>query len=42
MNIYIIRNTQRFGPYDERTLLSYVTNGQILKHDKEGVSKHPI
>ena len=34
MNIYIIRNTHRFGPYDERTLLSYVNNGQILKHDK--------
>lgn len=34
MNIYIIRNTQRFGPYDEKTLLSYVNNGQILKQDK--------
>lgn len=34
MNIYIIRNAQRFGPYDEKTLLSYVNNGQILKQDK--------
>ena len=34
MNIYVIRNNQRFGPYDEHVLLSYVTNGQILKHDK--------
>lgn len=34
MNIYVIRNAQRFGPYDERTLLSYVNNGQILKQDK--------
>ena len=34
MNIYVIRNAQRFGPYDEKTLLSYVNNGQILKQDK--------
>lgn len=34
MNIYIIRNNQRFGPYDEQTLLSYVNNGQVLKQDK--------
>jgi protease PrsW len=34
MNIYVIRNNQRFGPYDEHSLLSYVANGQILKHDK--------
>lgn len=43
MNIYIIRNAQRFGPYDEKTLLSYVNNGQILKQDK-GVcqNSHPL
>lgn len=34
MNIYVIRNAQRFGPYDEKTLLSYVNNGQILRQDK--------
>lgn len=34
MNIYVIRNAQRFGPYDEQTLLSYVNNGLILKQDK--------
>lgn len=34
MNIYVIRNNQRFGPYDEQTLLSYVNNGQVLKQDK--------
>lgn len=34
MNIYIIRNNQRYGPYDEQTLLSYVNQGQILRHDK--------
>lgn len=34
MNIYVIRNAQRFGPYDEQTLLSYVNNGQILRQDK--------
>lgn len=34
MNIYIIRNDQRFGPYDERVLLTYVANGKVLKHDK--------
>lgn len=30
MNIYVIRNNHRFGPYDEKTLLSYVNNGQVL------------
>lgn len=34
MNVYVIRNNQRFGPYDEQTLLSYVNNGQVLKQDK--------
>ena len=34
MNIYVIRNGQRFGPYTEQTLLSYVNQGQILVHDK--------
>ena len=34
MNIYIIRNNQRYGPYDEQTLLSYVNDGQILKQDR--------
>lgn len=32
--VYIIRNNQDYGPYDENTLLSYVNNGQILLHDK--------
>jgi RsiW-degrading membrane proteinase PrsW (M82 family) len=31
--IYIIRNNQRFGPYDEATILSYVNEGKILLHD---------
>lgn len=34
MKIYVIRNAQQFGPYDEQTLLSYVNNGQILRQDK--------
>lgn len=34
MNIYIIRNNQRYGPYTESTLLSYVNQGQILIQDK--------
>lgn len=34
MNIYIIRNNQRFGPYDEQTLVSYVSDGQVLRQDK--------
>lgn len=34
MNVYIIRNNQRYGPYDEQTLLLYVNQGQVLKHDK--------
>lgn len=29
--IYIKRNNQEFGPYDETTLLTYVNSGQILK-----------
>ena len=32
--IYIIRNNQKFGPYDEPTLVSYVNNGQVLSCDK--------
>lgn len=31
--IYIKRNNQEFGPYDETTLLTYVNSGQILKND---------
>ncbi|MDO4460881.1 MAG: PrsW family glutamic-type intramembrane protease [Bacteroidia bacterium] len=31
--VYIIRNNQQFGPYDEQTLLSYVNSGQILLCD---------
>lgn len=34
MKIYIIRNNQKYGPYDENTLLSYVNQGQILKQDR--------
>ena len=34
MNIYIIRNNQKFGPYTESSLLSYVNNGQVLVQDK--------
>ena len=34
MNIYIIRNNQKFGPYTESVLLSYVNNGQVLVQDK--------
>ena len=32
--IFVIRNSQRFGPYSEQTLLSYVNQGQILLQDK--------
>jgi len=32
--IYIVRNNQDYGPYDEQTLLSYVNNGSILLCDK--------
>lgn len=31
--IYICRNNQDYGPYDEKTLLAYVNNGQILLQD---------
>lgn len=34
MTIYIIRNNQQYGPYDENTLLQYVNNGQVLKQDR--------
>lgn len=34
MNIYIYRNNQQYGPYDELSLQSYVNSGQILLHDK--------
>ena len=32
--IYILRNSQQFGPYDENTLLTYVNSGQILIQDQ--------
>lgn len=32
--IYIIRNNQKHGPYDEHTLLSYVNSGRVLLCDK--------
>ncbi len=32
--VFVIRNNQQFGPYDEHTLLSYVNSGQILLCDK--------
>lgn len=32
--LYIIRNNQDYGPYDDVTILSYVNNGQVLLHDK--------
>jgi len=34
MDIHIIRNNLRYGPYDEQTLLSYVNDGLILKQDR--------
>lgn len=34
MRIYIVRNNQDYGPYDESTILSYVKDGRILKCDK--------
>ena len=40
MNVFVIRNSQQYGPYDEQTLLSYVNSGQILlsRDDKRTVS----
>jgi len=32
--LYITRNNQDFGPYDEKTLVTYVNNGQILLCDQ--------
>ena len=32
--IFVIRNSQRFGPYSEQTLLAYVNQGQVLLQDK--------
>lgn len=34
MRIYIVRNNQDYGPYDETTLLSFVKDGKILECDK--------
>lgn len=34
MKVYVIRNNQRFGPYDGKVLLSYVNQGVILLSDK--------
>ena len=32
--IYIERNSQRFGPYDDNALISYIETGQVLLSDK--------
>lgn len=34
MEINIIRNNQKYGPYNEQSLLSYVNSGQILLQDQ--------
>lgn len=34
MDIYVIRNNQKYGPYNEQALLQYVNDGQILKQDR--------
>ena len=34
MMIYIILNNQKYGPYDDQSLLLYVNNGQVLLCDK--------
>lgn len=39
--IYVIRNNQKYGPYDEQTLLQYVNSGQILKQDVAQDAKGP-
>lgn len=43
--IYVVRNNQKYGPYDEQTLLQYVNSGQILKQDiaeeANGYNKEP-
>lgn len=33
MGVYIIRNNQQFGPYDDSSLITYVSNGQLLLCD---------
>lgn len=32
--VYILRNNQKYGPYDIAVLLTYVNSGQILSQDK--------
>lgn len=34
MDIYVIRDNQQYGPYEEQILLQYVNNGQILECDR--------
>lgn len=34
MNVYVIRNNQRFGPYNKQTLLDYANQGQVLVQDR--------
>jgi len=33
-NIYIYRNNQKYGPYDDKALVMYVNRGQILRQDE--------
>lgn len=42
INIYIIRNGQRYGPYNDFSLQTYVNSGQILLHDKAIASEDSI
>lgn len=34
MDIFVLRNNQRYGPYNEQSLLAYVNEGKILLQDK--------
>lgn len=46
MDIYVIRNNQKYGPYNEQTLLQYVNSGQLLKQDRAlelgGTEEHTV
>lgn len=39
--IFVIRNNQQFGPYDNNVLLNYVENGKILLRDRAFIQNSP-
>ncbi len=46
MEVYVLRNGQRYGPYEANSLLGYVNKGLVLKQDRAievgKTEEHPV